>query len=221
MSRLFFLVALLVLPSSAFAYTVTSHEIVTPYEVLPLELDLENRQIIIGELNGYPEMVEFTISEELPLSVSIFGLPGSSTPNFGGIIVRVVQPRGVEEIARIKAAEATWEAVREPISKLNFLVGPEYFGTVASGTYRVEVSTPENYGKYLIVIGDTDSDAGYGATFRSVAALYEFAEATKLGMIRTSLVYIPLGIILVLCGIVYTVRRTRPELFHLKNSTKK
>jgi hypothetical protein len=216
MSRLFFLVALLVLPSSAFAYTVTSHEVVTPYEVLPLELEEEQRQIITGELNGYPEMVEFTTSEELPLSVSIFGLPSSSTPDFGGIIVRVVEPRGVEEIARIKASDATWEIVREPISKLNFLVGPEYFGTVASGTYRVEVSTPENYGKYLIVIGDVDSDTGYGDTFKSVSALYEFAEVTKLGMIRTSLVYMPLGIVLVLCGIVYTVRRTRPELFRLK-----
>ncbi len=216
MSRLFFLVALLALPTSAFAYTVTNHDLITPYEVLPLEIDTNNRQIITGELDGYPEMVEFTVSEELPLSVSIFGLPGSSTPDFGGIIVRVVQPRGVEEIARIKASEATWESVREPISKLTFLVGPEYFGTVASGTYRVEVSTPENYGKYLLVIGDTDSDTGYGATFGSVAALYEFAEVTKLGMIRTSLVYIPLGIILVLCGLVYTIRRTRPELFQFK-----
>ncbi|MFM2340090.1 MAG: hypothetical protein RLZZ360_726 [Candidatus Parcubacteria bacterium] len=221
MLRLFFLVALLALPTSAFAYTVTSHEVVTPYEVLPLELDLENRQIITGELNGYPEMVEFTVSEELPLSVSVFGLPGSTTPDFGGIIVRVVEPRGVEEIARMKASVASWEAVKEPISKLTFLVGPEYFGTVASGTYRVEVSTPENYGKYLLVIGDNDADAGYGATWRSVSALYTFAEVTKLGMIRTALVYIPLGIILVICGMVYTVRRTQPEFFRISNYLKK
>lgn len=216
MSRLFFLFALLILPGNALAYTVTNHDLTTPYEVLPIEVDTSNRQIITGELNGYPEMVEFTVGEELPLSVSIFGLTGSSTPNFGGIVVRVVQPRGVEEIARIKAADASWTVAKEPISKLTFLAGPEYFGTIASGTYRVEVSTPENYGKYLIVIGDTDSDTGYGATWRAVSALYEFAEVTKFGMIRTSLVYIPLGIILVVFGFLYTVYRTRPDLFHRK-----
>lgn len=217
MWRIFLLVLVLTLPSSALAYSVISHDLTTPYEVLPIEVDTNNRQIITGELNGYPEMVEFTTSEELPLSVSIFGLPGSTTPDFGGIIVRVIEPRGVEEIARIKAAEASWAPVKEPVSKLTFLTGPEYFGSIASGTYRVEVSTPENFGKYLIVIGDTDSDTGYLATWNAVSSLYDFAEVTKLGMIRTSLVYMPLGIILVLFGLGYTVYRTRPDLFRLRN----
>lgn len=211
---LLFIVALL--PGSALAYTVVTHDLTIPYEVLPVTVDASTRQIITGELNGYPEMVEFTVSEETQLPVSIFGLPGSSTPNFGGIIVRVIEPRGVEEIARIKASEASWAPVKEPVSKLTFLTGPEYLGTIASGTYRIEVSTPENYGKYLLVIGENDTDAGYGATWRAVSDLYTFAEVTKLGMIRTSLVYIPLGIVLVVFGLLYTIYRTRPELFPFK-----
>ncbi len=211
--RFLFLLVLLILPGNAFAYTVVNHDIAKPYEVMPIIIDPSNRQIITGELNGYPEMVEFTLEEEAALSVSIFSTATNTSPTLGGVIVRVLQLRGVEEVARLKFGDGSWSPVKEPVSKLTFLAGPEYFGTVASGTYRIEVNTPENYGKYLLVIGDNDNDAGYFATWRAVSDLYEFAEVFKLGMIRTSLVYIPLGIMLVLFGIVLTVRRTRPDLF--------
>jgi hypothetical protein len=200
------------LPTLAQAYFVTEHTLAVPYELLILERPVSERQLIVGELEGYPEMIEFTTDTEVTLRVSLLGLPGSTTPNFGGIVVRVLEPRGVEEVARLKPTDATWEAIREPVSKLSFLIGPEFETTIASGTYRVEVSTPENFGPYLIALGDEDINHGYGATWAAVSQLYEFAGVTKLGMVRTSLVYVPLLILLVLGGFGYTVYRTRDRL---------
>jgi hypothetical protein len=121
-----------------------------------------------------------------------------------------------EEVARLKPTDATWESVHEPVSKLSFLLGPEFETTIASGTYRVEVSTPENFGKYIIVLGDADVHHGFGATWSAVSTLYEFAGVTKLGMVRTSLVYVPLLTLLILGGFGYTVYRTRDRLPFLK-----
>ncbi len=207
---------LLSLPATGLAYTVVSHESEIPYEVLKLETPITERQFIVGELNGFPEMIEFTTDTESALQVSLLALPGTTTPNYGGIIVRVLEPRGVEEVARLKPAEATWESFREPVSKLSFLVGPAFETIIASGTYRVEVSTPENFGKYVIVVGSDDINHGYGATWAAVSTLYEFAGVTKLGMVRTSLVYVPLLILIILGGFGYTVYRTRDRLPFLK-----
>ncbi|MCU0678257.1 MAG: hypothetical protein MUF19_01565 [Candidatus Pacebacteria bacterium] len=213
-----FLLAVLVLalPTLAQAYFLTEHTLEVPYEVLILEQPITERQLVAGELEGYPEMIEFTTDTETTLRVSLLGLAGSTTPNFGGIVVRVREPRGVEEVVRLKPADATWESVREPVSKLSFLLGPEFETTIASGTYRVEVSTPENFGKYLIVLGEEDVHHGYGATWSAVSTLYEFAGVTKLGMVRTSLVYVPLLILLILGGFGYTIYRTRDRLPFLK-----
>jgi hypothetical protein len=203
-------------PATSLAYSVLTHESEVPYEVLQLETPISERQFIVGELDGFPEMIEFTTDTESTLQVSLLALPGTSTPNYGGIIVRVLEPRGVEEVARLKPTDATWESFREPVSKLSFLLGPAFEATVASGTYRVEVSTPENYGRYLMVIGTDDMNHGYGATWTAVAALYEFAGVTKLGMVRTSLVYVPLLILVVLLGFGYTIYRTRDRVPFLK-----
>lgn len=206
----------LMLPTLSQAYFVSEHELSTPYEVMILEQPVVERQLVVGELEGYPEMIEFTSTAEEALRVTLLGLPGSSTPNFGGIVVRVLDPRGVEEVARLKPQEATWESFREPVSKIQFLLGPEFETTIASGTYRIEVSTPENFGKYGIALGLVDTNHGYRTTWSSVARLYEFAEVPKLGMIRTSLVYIPLLILFVLGGFAYTIYRTRDRLSFLK-----
>lgn len=198
------------------AYTVTPHDITTPYEVLELGQDFSERQFITGELDGYPEMVELTTDTDTTIGVTLLAMPDDTNQELSGMVVRVLQPRGVQEVARLKPADATWAVFREPVSKLNFLAGPETEVAVASGTYRIEVSTPENFGKYVLVVGNGDARSGYLATWRSVAALYEFMGVSKLVMIRTPLVYYPFGILLLLAGLSYTVYRTRERLPFLR-----
>ncbi len=204
------------LPGCLLAYQVTTHDLLTPYELLPVETSV-GQQFIVGELDGYPEMIEFTVSEAVPVTVALYSLPTTTTPQLNTIMVRVLAPRGVEEVARLNAADVTWEPMRDPVSRLRLLAGPALRTEVASGTYRVEVSTPENYGKYLILVtaGEVNTSS-YTATWRAVRDLYSFAGVSKLGMVRTSLVYYPLLITVLLLGFGYTVWRTRERVPFLR-----
>jgi len=205
----------LVIPASVAAYRVTVYEETLPYQVLSVTNPTES-QFIVGELDGYPEMIEFEFSEASPLVVSLYALPDNSAPLFSGIAVSVLVPRGVAEVTRLKATDAAWELVTEPLSRLSFKAGPTMNETVASGTYRVEVSTPENYGKYLLLLGTAASEAPYLERWRAVNALYEFAGVSKFGLLWSPLVYYPVGIIVLIVGLALTVWRTRSLLPFIK-----
>jgi hypothetical protein len=219
MMRCFITIAfmLVAVPQAVSAYEVVVHDVAKPYDVLLLGgSGIESSVSVVGELDGYPEMVELTSESVFPLSVQLYALPSTTTPDFNGMVIRVLSPRGVEEVSRLKAGSVAWETTIDPVSKLRFLEGPVFVGEVASGTYRIEVSTPQNYGKYLLKIGEADISGGYKDTWRSVSQLYAWAEVSKIGMIRTPLVYIPLGIILLVLGFGYTIWQTRDRLTFLK-----
>jgi hypothetical protein len=208
-----FLLILLVSPQAmAYGYSLVLHEPAVPYEILTIPAETKQQQVVAGRLDDYPEMVEITSTEDFFLEVAIRAVPGTTTPDFSGIVVRVLEPRGVAEVARLRASEATWETVVDPLAALPYIEGPRFSGAVASGTYRIEVSNPDNEGQYLLVIGSADESGTYGQKWRSVAGLYEFYGQSKVGMIWSPLVYYPVGIILLLIGFVYTVYRTRSRL---------
>ncbi len=211
--KTFLSVALLIIlgiwPNVSLGYSVTSHVVSKPYEVLSLPGSPETQQIVIGELNDYPDMVEVVSDTDFVLSVEIRALPFEPVPDLNGIVVKVLDVRGVAEVARLLPEEATWEERVDPVSKLSYLAGPIVATATAAGTYRVEVSTPNNIGKYMLVIGNRPVYAGYGATWQAVASVYDFYGVSKIGMIRTSLLYMPLLIMLVIVGFGYTVYRTR------------
>jgi hypothetical protein len=198
--------------STAAAYEVIPHTVPVPYDILPIEGEATAQKLIIGELRDYPQMIEIVSDKEFMLTVGLRAVPGEVVPQFTGIVVRVLQPRGVEEVTRLKPSTTTWSEAVDPVSKLPYQIGPVYEGVVPAGTYRIEVSTPENAGKYILVLGGQDVQVGYGATWRAVATMYEFYDASKFGMLRTPLVYYPLGIIVLLAGFGYTVYRTRDRL---------
>jgi hypothetical protein len=206
------LAAGLFLPHTSMAYEVVRHDLTTPYEVLSLSGSPEVQRLVVGELDGYPEMIEVTSDTEFTLTLNLRSVPSSTLPTFGAIVVRVVEPRGVEEVVRLKPQDADWDLVRDPLSKLRYQAGALYEETMASGTYRVEISTPDNFGQYMVMVGREEGEGGYFASWRSVAKLYEFYGVSKLGMLFTPLVFYPLGIILLLIGFGYTLYRTRDRL---------
>jgi hypothetical protein len=216
--KYFLLLAMLVVPHTVvYGYTLVAHESLVPYEVLTLSTEPGQQHIVAGTLNDYPQMIEMTSDEAFFLDVAIRGIPGTSTPDFSGIVIRVLEPRGVAEVARLRASEASWETVTDPLSALPYLAGPSFSGEVASGTYRIEVSTPVNTGQYLLVVGSSNDASTYGQKWDSVSRLYEFYGQSKIGMIRSPLVYYPLGIVLLLIGFGYTIYRTRARLSFRQN----
>jgi hypothetical protein len=194
------------------AYQATVQTVDTQYEVIPILGDPVILQTILGELNNSPEMFEIVSETEFNLTVEIRALPNQATsPEFGGIIIRVKEPRGVEEVARLRAAETDWNTVVDSVTGLLYRAGPFWSGIVPAGTYRVEVSTPENLGKYMLVVGSSASRPGYFASLKAVALTYQFYQISRLRMFNSPYIHYPIGITVVigLFGITWYWQRRR------------
>jgi hypothetical protein len=209
----------LLLPTFSFAYGVTPHDVKVPYDIVSVPGTVDEQQFIVGTLKDYPQMVEVKSDKEFTLRAELRALPGATTtPDLAGIIVQVLDRRGVAEVARLNAGDATWKQSRERVSGLAYLAGPVYDGRVPAGTYHIEVSAPENIGKYILVLGTVPTNSSYGDTWAAVSRLYSFYGASKIGMIRSPLVYYPLGIVLLLGGFGYTIYRTRGRVPFFKHA---
>jgi hypothetical protein len=200
--------AVVFLPVVVMANGLITHDATIPYEIVPIE-DITKEQYAVGELNNYPEMYEFTIDIETAVSVAV-RYPLTSTvrdvevtPQLGLIVVKVVEPRGVAEVARVASTDATWEIVRDPLSKLLYEQGGTFTKTLEPGTYRVEVSTPDNQSPYILAFSGQHA-LTFGEKFSLVGDLYEFYGVSKVGMIRSPLIVYPIGIVVLLGLIVLT-----------------
>lgn len=195
--------AFMVLSSSALAYQVTTFVPTAPYEVYEVDGFPEIERVFLGELQDFPEMYQIQSDVAFLLTVTLDAVPGETAPVFSGIVIRDVEG-GVEEVARLRAAEATWDSVRDPVTRLERLQGPTYQAELPAGTYRIEVSTPDNQGKYWLTIGHTRTSEGYIATVRHIATVYDWYGASTLAMLRVPLVIYPLGIVIVLALFIAT-----------------
>ena len=185
--------------STAGAYTAVFEPVDTPYEVITITDDPMIERSILGELEGSPEMFEITSDVEFTLTVEIRAITESGTaPEFAGIVIRQKESRGVEEVARLRATDADWLRVIDSETGLPYFAGPFWSQSVPAGTYRIEVSTPENTGKYILVVGSQDDTKGYLESIRNVSEAYEFYDASTLRMFNSPYIHYPLGIILLI-----------------------
>lgn len=181
------------------AYQAIYEAVTVPYELVTIVGDPNVQQSILGELSGSPEMFEIVSDVPFVLSAEIRALQGGpETLDFNGIVIRQKELRGVEEVARLKATDAEWSAIIEPATGLLYRAGPFYSEEVPAGTYRIEVSTPENIGKYILVIGSIKNSTGYFASLASVKTTYEFYGLSGFQMFSSPYVHYPIGIVLVL-----------------------
>ncbi len=197
------------------AYQVTLEPMTVPYEVATVTGDPQVEQLLLGELDGSPEMFEIVSETDFELTVEVRAVPGEPNvlPELSGLIIRQKEKRGVEEVARLKATDATWNTLTDGTTGLRYQAGAFFSEKMPAGTYRIEVSTPENVGKYLLVIGNTPVRLGYFATLGHIATTYEFYGLSKIRMFSSPYVHYPLGIV-VLIGLITATwywQRTRQQ----------
>lgn len=198
----FFVGVLFILTSlpTVYAYEVINRPVTTPYDVYTIEVDPHIEQVITGTLDNFPEMYEVTSQEDFLLTVEIRAVPGTTTdsiPDLNGIIVRQ-KTRGVEEVARLQAEDGEWPLVYDHVTGLSYRVGTIFSQSVTAGTYHIEVNTPQNIGKYMLVIGNQPQSVGYVTSLKSVSDLYLFYGVPRIFMIRSPFVYYPFGIVVII-----------------------
>lgn len=213
MRRFLFLgvLGLFFIPGTIFA--VQFNEITVPYEnYVVTQSDIE-ALTLYGELNNFPDMFELNYTATTSVSFAVDALGESEQiPLFSGIIVRDEGSAGVREISRLPAHSAEWELERDPRTKMLYQRGPVAMVEFSPGTYRIEISTPDNFGKYRVLINEGSAAPKYLAAVSEIRAIQHFHGFSWWHMLRTSHVYVPMLILVILFGLggtYYLARRHR------------
>jgi hypothetical protein len=140
----------------------------------------------------------------------------SSTNNISGIIIREPEAGGqVHEIAPILSQEAEWKSVYEPFGGDSYREGPVVEKELEAGTYRIEVHTPNNVEKYVLVVGKREEmTLGYFELVRRIAGVKLFFEKSQFRIIESPFIYVPLlgmGILFVIARAIrrYSAKRRK------------
>jgi len=154
-----------------------------------------------GALDGFPQTYAIKSSEPFNLFVEIL-IPDheESTPIVSGIIIREVGKSGrVSEVARLLASDATWESFYEPWGGDRYRRGASFEKEVEAGTYRIEVTTPNNDEKYVLIVGKEEKfgELGYFETLERLMQVKVFLGKSKLRIIESPFAYVPLMLLLI------------------------
>lgn len=185
------------LPALAFNPTVT--EVAKPYDIVPVVSSSPGQALYLGELLGYPVMYEIVATESFVLQVQMQQPANTTLQPLALIAVKSNEYNGgVSEVARLRPELTDWTREKDSALGLSFWVSPVLEAEVEPGTYRVEISSANNKGKFLLRFGDTVSTQGYFATLGDIQKTQKFFGYSSLKLLTSSYVYYPLGILLLL-----------------------
>ena len=164
-----------------------------------------------GTLKDFPHTYEIVSREPFTLFAEVL-MPDKkeSETIVSGIIIREIGGGGrVTEVARMLARDATWDSFYEPIGGDRYLRGTSYEGEQPAGTYRIEVTAPDNDQKYVLVVGKREDfgNIGYFESVRRVAGVKAFFGKSRIMVIQSPLVYVPLLLLVLIGGCIYYRRK--------------
>ena len=171
----------------------------------------ETKHMFFGELQSFPHTFEIKSDTSFQLYVEI-RVPDieSAKNNISGIIIKEKDRGGVEEVARLHAKTATWTRMYEKFEGGYYRSGPYFDGQLEPGIYRVEVSTPDNLEKYVLIMGTGNSteSLGYFEKIAKIAETKVFFEKSQFFIIKSRVVYRPI-IFLVLVFVLFSYLKRR------------
>ena len=186
-----------------------------PYAVIPIEDDPYIEHHYLGSLDGNPQMYELTTDVAITLRLSLWQRAYGKSVPFALIMVRQNDDDGgVTEIARLNQPLSEWNKIGSSVLGLTLLKSQTIEQALAPGTYRFEVSTPDNRGNYVLHLGEESVSRGFFGGFSDVGTIQKHFGYTPLHLLFSSYIFIPLGILGVLYGI-YSFRRYRRERSHV------
>lgn len=223
MQKSFVVFLFLIIAFPAVAYNPIKAEPQEAYEVIAIEGDPYIEREYLGDLEDFPDMYELTTDVSITLKIQLRQRDSKKAVPFGLILVRQNDADGgVTEVIRMNEPVSDWNTIKEPSLGMKFLEGGLIEKEIAPGTYRIEVSTPDNKGDYMLIVGDEPESSGF---FKALAQIYTTQRHfgyTPFHMFFSSHVYYPIGILIVLYGIYCTWQYRRGEtpwlIHYLKRS---
>lgn len=218
----FFCLFVLAVPGTALAFVVVPTDQSQPYEVVPVEAVPGAERLFLGTLEGYPIMYELIAEEPFTFTAEIAQAANRVQQPLTLLLVRQNdRGGGVREIARMTVLPESWTRQRDSQLGLSFTTSPRIEEDVSAGIYRIEVSTPENTGDFMLRLGNAPESVGYLDQLAAVRQVQQWFGYGVLSMLLSSLVYYPLGIMVLL----YLIYKTwqfraylRPRTIHESHS---
>jgi hypothetical protein len=201
-----------------FSYSVSPAEAHIPVLVEQTSLHDTTRiespeisQAYYGTLKDFPHTYEIVSREPFTLFAEVL-MPDKkeSETIVSGIIIREVNGGGrVTEVARMLARDAIWDSFYEPIGGDRYLRGASYEGEQQAGVYRIEVTSPNNDQKYVLVVGKKEDfgSIGYFETIGRIAEVKAFFGKSRIMVIQSPLVYVPILLLVLIGGFIYYRRK--------------
>ncbi|NCN11849.1 hypothetical protein GW937_00835 [Candidatus Kaiserbacteria bacterium] len=187
--------------TSVTAFTVYQTEVTKPYEIISLQQDLEKKQAHIGQLENFPIMYAVTVVATTTFTTQLSQrYQGSVAPlSLALMLVREDDTGGgVSEVMRTHPEVTDWDIRKDAMYGMSFLDSAPITSELRPGTYRIEVSTPDNLGRYMLTLGTTEEKMGYFEALAHVRTVQQGFGLSIGKMLGSSYVYYPLGIILLL-----------------------
>lgn len=205
----YFALALL-LPIYASAYSVIETDVSQPYDIVPIEVVAPEQISYLGTLEEYPVMYEVTSEDSFVFEAQLWQWAGSEPEPLVMLLIRKNdRGGGVSEVTRMTIEPAEWEYRKDSKLGMSFLVSPAIQEEVEAGTYRLEVSSPDNQARYLLQVGSESPEVGYFAELGAIRQTQAYFGQSIFSMLKSSYVYYPIGILLLLGAIYQTARFAR------------
>lgn len=124
------------------------------------EIEITNPEVsqaFYDELAETPKNYYILSDKDFDLYINLL-VPEISNRNgrYSANVFLVKQDNSEEKIAEIKADSVEWQEFYEPFGRDYYLKGPEFENKVSAGKYKIEVFSPENLGKYVLVVGKNE-----------------------------------------------------------------
>lgn len=158
-----FVLAVFIGLSMAFSTTSSAYQprIIKGDKVTEIE-NYEVSQAFYGNLDGKPDYYKIVADEPFKLYVGIL-VP--DLPDIGkDVSVDVIKEgEGVlagsvdNEFVSLDGTAFKWASWREEFAGDDYFKGPEVIKDAEAGTYNIVVSSPDNQGKYSLVVGEKES----------------------------------------------------------------
>ena len=173
--------------------------------------DPELAQGFFGSLEGFPHTFEIHATKPFTLSLHLRtpNLP-ANTNRISSIIIKEQKHGVVDEVARLEGKDASWAVRSDTLTGDAYREGSSFEKELDAGVYRVEVHTPDNTEKYILMVGKrNDMTIGYFTLLGRLMAIQRFNERSVFWVVRSPYVYIPLGVLGCLGYGIWYMRRRR------------
>ena len=129
-----------------------------PDNQLVLIKNPEVSQAFYGELKGHEAYYLIDLKETQDLYLQILVPDLSAIGKDKSVVVEYLSELGVKatDFAKLDAAGVDWQKYYEEYAGDNYWQGPDLKKSADSGYYLIKVTSPDNQGKYVLVVGEKE-----------------------------------------------------------------